>query len=90
LHFKYFQKTLGEWKLINSFDSLQIWNGLETDHKDLNGDGINDFVFLAGNGGRGANYFQHLLLFDSSKRQFRQIRGFDQVYVHRNMILKRK
>ena len=79
LQFKYFRKVSADWQLIHSVDSLVIWNGFETDHKDFNGDGINDFVFLAANGGRVANYFQHLLLFDGLKGGFQYMKGFDQV-----------
>jgi hypothetical protein len=79
LRFQYQRNENGDWKSINTFDSIQIWNGFAPNHSDFNGDGVIDFVFLAGRGGRGANYFQHLLLFDNAKKSFVFINGFDQI-----------
>lgn len=79
LSFKYFIKKNNSWQLINEYDSIPIPHGFNTDHADFNGDKIKDFVFLADVGGRGSNYFEHLFLFDTSKRSFINIRGFDQV-----------
>jgi len=78
LNFKYFRRIFGSWKLMSSFDSLEIQYGFGPDHRDFNGDGVVDYDFLEGNGTR-SNYFEHLILFDTSARNFRYINGFEKL-----------
>ncbi len=79
LSFQYFNNNNNKWELMNEFDSIPIPYGFETDHADYNGDKIKDFVFLADRGGRGSNYFEHLFLYDSIKKSFKKILGFEEV-----------
>lgn len=79
LNFKYVRKINNDWNLINEFDRIHIPFGLEFDHQDFSNDHIFDFVLLADRGGRGSNYFQHLLLFDTTQKQFFFIKNFDNI-----------
>ena len=79
LSFKYFIKTNNKWEIINQFDSIPIPHGFSPDYSDFNGDKIKDFVFLAYEGGRGSNYFEHLFIYDSIKKSFKKIKGFEEV-----------
>jgi hypothetical protein len=79
LNFKYFRKVNSQWTLINHFDTIPIPLGLEFDHQDFNGDNLADFTFLADRGGRGSNFYQHLMLYDRVAKNFTFIKGFDSI-----------